>query len=205
MKVKICGITTVEDGLAAADAGADALGFMFYEPSVRFVTADQASPILAALPPFVTKVGVFVNPTETFVRQTLEQCPLDALQFHGEESPAFCRQFRGKVIKAFRVKDHDSLLATREFPAETWLLDSHVPGQRGGTGARFNWEIARAAVRGGGRVILAGGLTPENVAEAARIVRPYGFDVSSGVESSPGRKDAAKLKDFVAAVRAMES
>ena len=205
MKVKICGITTVDDALAAVEAGADALGFMFYEPSVRHITAAQAAPILHALPALVSKVGVFVNPTEEFVRRTLDQCALDALQFHGGESPAFCRQFRPKIIKAFRVQTAESLLATKEFPTETWLLDSHVPGQPGGTGARFNWEIARQAVAAGGRILLAGGLTPQNVGEAVRLVRPYGVDVSSGVESAPGRKDPAKVRAFIRAARGVET
>jgi phosphoribosylanthranilate isomerase len=204
VKVKICGITNVEDALAAVEAGASAVGFIFYEPSPRFLSPKDAAAIVHALPALVAKVGVFVNAPEDRVRRILDECALDTLQFHGEEPPEFCRRFPVKRIKAFRVRDPDSLAATRAYSTETWLLDSFVVGQPGGTGSRFNWEIAAAAVRSGGRVLLAGGLTPENVAAAARAVRPYGFDVSSGVESAPGKKDAAKVRAFIRAVREAE-
>ena len=204
MRVKICGIMNREDALAAVQAGADALGFMFFTGSPRWVTCAQAAEIIHAIPPFIARVGVFVNPTEAEVRAAIGACGLDTLQFHGEEAPDFCRQFGLKVIKAFRVRDESSLAGLKQFPTEAWLLDSYVAGQRGGTGAAFNWDLAAQAVQRGGRVILAGGLTPENVAEAVRRVRPYALDVSSGVESAPGHKDAGKLRAFLAAARAAD-
>jgi phosphoribosylanthranilate isomerase len=201
VKVKICGLTRVEDALAAVEAGADALGFMFYAPSPRCVTQQTAARIIDELPPFVAKVGVFVNPAVEEVRQAIADCGLDTLQFHGEESPEFCRQFGLKVLKAFRVQGPETLKVLPEYSAMAWLLDSFVPGTRGGTGNPFNWDIAAQAVNLGGRVILAGGLTPENVAEAVRRVSPYGLDVSSGVEFAPGKKDAAKIRAFIAAAK----
>jgi phosphoribosylanthranilate isomerase len=201
VRVKICGITRAEDALAAVDAGADALGFMFVEASPRCVTPEQAAGILRELPPFVARVGVFVNPSADRVRAAIAETGIDTLQFHGEETPAFCRQFGPRVIKAFRVRDAESLKPLADFRSETWLLDSFVAGKHGGTGAVFNWDLAAQAVKQGGRVILAGGLTPENVADAVRQVRPYALDVSSGVELSPGRKDAAKVRAFIAAAK----
>lgn len=203
VRVKICGITRTEDALAAVESGADALGFMFYEDSPRCVTVKQAAEIIAALPPFATRVGVFVNPTEGAVRAAIAGCGIDALQFHGEERPEFCRRFGLRVIKAFRVRDAESLKPLADFSSEAWLLDSFVAGKHGGTGAVFNWDLAAQAVQRGGRVILAGGLTPENAAEAVRRVRPYALDVSSGVESAPGKKDAAKVRAFIAAAKSV--
>lgn len=205
VRVKICGLTSVPDALAAVAAGADALGFMFYPPSPRNVTVEQAAAIIRELPPLVAKVGVFVNPTEADVRGAIEGAGIDTLQFHGEESPEFCRRFGLKSIKAFRVKDEAFLASLDGYGSEAWLLDAYVAGQLGGTGARFNWDLATQAIARGGRVILAGGLTPENAAEAVRQVRPYGLDVSSGVESAPGRKDAGKIQRFLAAAKGAAS
>ena len=201
VKVKICGITSAEDAMAAVDAGADALGFMFYAPSPRCVTRKAAARIIQQLPPFVAKAGVFVNPTVEEVRQAIAECGLDTLQFHGEEPPEFCRQFELKALKAFRVQGPETLKLLPDYSAMAWLLDSFVAGTRGGTGNTFNWDVAAQAVKLGGQVILAGGLTPENAAEAVRKVRPYGLDVSSGVESAPGKKDAAKVHAFIAAAK----
>ena len=201
VRVKICGITHAEDALAAVDAGADALGFMFVEASPRCVTHEQAAGILRELPPFVARVGVFVNPSADKVRAAIAETGIDTLQFHGEETPAFCRQFGLRVIKAFRVRDAESLKPLADFRSETWLLDSFVVGKHGGTGAVFNWDLAAQAVQQGGRVILAGGLSPENAADAVRRIRPYALDVSSGVELAPGRKDAAKVRAFIAAAK----
>ena len=202
VKVKICGITNAEDAVAAVDAGADALGFMFYPPSPRGVTREVAAQIIRQLPPFVAKVGVFVNPSEEEVRLAITGCGLDTVQFHGEESPEFCRQFGLKTLKAFRVQGLETLKLLPTYSTMAWLLDSFVAGTRGGTGNTFNWDIAMQAVKLGGRVILAGGLTPDNAAEAVRKVRPFALDVSSGVESAPGRKDAAKVRAFIAAAKA---
>lgn len=201
VRVKICGITRVEDALAAVEAGADALGFMFWEASPRSTTPEQVSKILRDLPPFVARVGVFVNPSADKVRSVIAETGIDTLQFHGEEAPEFCRQFGLRVIKAFRVRDADSLKPLADFRSEAWLLDSFVDGKHGGTGKVFNWDLAAQAVKQGGRVILAGGLTPENAADAVRRVRPYALDVSSGVESAPGKKDIAKIRAFIAAAK----
>jgi phosphoribosylanthranilate isomerase len=198
VRVKICGITSIVDANAAIEAGADALGFMFYAPSPRNLGLAQAAAIIRDLPPFVAKVGVFVNPSEEDVRLAIAEAGVDTLQFHGDESPEFCRRFGLKVIKAFRIKDEASLQPLPDYRSETWLLDTFVDGKLGGTGARFNWALASQAVAKGGRVILAGGLTPENVVDAVRRVRPFGLDVSSGVESAPGKKDAEKVRQFVA-------
>jgi phosphoribosylanthranilate isomerase len=201
VKVKICGVTAIGDALVAVAAGADALGLMFYDKSPRYLTHTAAAKIVEALPPFVAKVGVFVDPSEADVRRAIAECGIDTLQFHGQESPEFCRRFGLKVIKAFRIQSADSLKPLTAYSAEAWLLDSHVPGQLGGTGEKFNWDLAAMAVRQSSRVVLAGGLTPENVAEAARAVQPYAVDVSSGVESSPGKKDAQKVTAFIAAAK----
>lgn len=201
MKVKICGITSVEDALAAVNAGADALGFMFYEPSPRFVTPDCAARICRELPPFVAKVGVFVDASEAAVCETMERCGLDALQFHGGEEPAYCRRFGKTVIKAFRVQDENSLKQMEPFEHEAWLLDAYVAGQLGGTGRAFNWELARQAAQRHWPIILAGGLTPENIGRAVGEVGPFAVDVSSGVESAPGKKDRSKMEAFIAAAK----
>jgi phosphoribosylanthranilate isomerase len=204
-KVKICGITRLPDALAAVEAGADALGFMFYEGSKRNLSPAAAAAIIRALPPFVAKVGVFVNASAETVRAVVAECGLDTLQFHGEETPEFCRQFAPlKVIKAFRIQDAASLKPLPDFAVDAWLLDSYVAGQRGGTGERFNWELAAQAKELGRPVILAGGLTPENVADAVQQVWPFGVDVSSGVETAPGQKDAGLVQRFVGLVREME-
>jgi phosphoribosylanthranilate isomerase len=198
VRVKICGITNLDDALAAVDAGADALGFMFYEKSPRNVPARTAADIARQLPPFVAKVGVFVNASEETISKTLAECCLDTLQFHGDETPAFCLRFSPlKVYKAFRIQNIESLQSLPTFKTAAWLLDSFEPDKPGGTGTKFNWDLAIEAKKLGRPIILAGGLTPENVADAVRKVRPYAVDVSSGVESSPGKKDHAKIKAFI--------
>jgi phosphoribosylanthranilate isomerase len=202
LRIKICGITNREDALAAVDAGADALGFVFVEPSPRWISPDVAASIIRDLPPLISKVGVFVNAPPSFVTQAVVTAGLDVLQFHGEESPEYCRGFPSlPKIKAFRIQGPETLPALRSYATAAWLLDSYDPRQRGGTGRAMNWDLAVEA-RGMGRpIILAGGLTPANVAEAVRRVRPYAVDVSSGVETTPGRKDGEKLRQFVAWAR----
>jgi phosphoribosylanthranilate isomerase len=203
VRVKICGITNLDDALAAVDAGADALGFMFYEKSSRKVSFKTAQQIVRQLPPFIAKVGVFANASEETVRRTVAECGLDTLQFHGEETPEFCQRFSPlKVYKAFRIQSLESLQPLPAFKTDAWLLDSFVGGKIGGTGKQFNWDLAVAAKKLGRPVILAGGLTPENVADAVRKVSPYAVDVSSGVESSPGKKDRRKLHGFISAAKA---
>ncbi|WP_040548395.1 phosphoribosylanthranilate isomerase [Pedosphaera parvula] len=199
--VKICGITNIEDGMAAAEAGANAIGLMFYEQSPRNVSLQTAAKIANQLPPYVIKVGVFVNPTEELVSRAVTDCGLNVLQFHGEETPEFCQLFPVMSIKAFRIKDAESLNALTDYPTDAWLLDAYVAGQLGGTGAKFNWDLAVAAKNRGRPIFLAGGLTPENVADAIRQVQPYAVDVSSGVESAPGKKDHAKVRAFIQAAK----
>lgn len=201
VRVKICGITRLDDALAAVEAGADALGFVFCETSPRCVTVSVAARIVEGLPPFVAKVGLFVNAPEAQIRSVADACGLDTLQLHGEEPPEFCQRFELKWIKAFRVRDESSLHVLPTYRAAAWLLDSYVPGKAGGTGERFNWELARRAAGLCPRVILAGGLTPENVAEAVRQVHPYAVDVSSGVEKEPGIKDEQKVRAFIQAAK----
>ena len=200
--VKICGLTNEADALAAVAAGADAVGFMFYEASPRYVLPGRVREIVEVLPAGVAKVGVFVNAHPEAVRTAAALCGLDTLQFHGEESPEYCHQFAPlHVWKAMPVKDTTSLFRLTSFETAAWLLDACVPGLRGGTGAKFNWDLALKAKELGRPIVLAGGLTPGNVAAAVRQVQPWGVDVSSGVESWPGRKDEAKVRAFIAAAR----
>ena len=201
VRVKICGITSPEDARAAVEAGADALGFMFYEPSPRCITPEQAAAIIDELPAHVAKVGVFVDADEAMVRTTAATVGLDTLQFHGNEPPDFCARFELQTIKAFRVKDSDSLSQLPDYDTDAWLLDSHVQGMPGGTGERFNWDLAVEAKRFGRPILLAGGLTTDNAAEAVSQVAPFGLDVSSGVEAAPGCKDATKVATFVVSAK----
>ena len=193
-KVKICGITSVADGLAAAEAGADMIGLMFYEKSPRHISLAQAVEISRALPPFVLRVGVFVNPEEGFVAQAIAACGLNLLQFHGDEPSEFCTQFGAMSVKALRVQNADSLAALENYATDAFLLDAYSKSGLGGTGEKFNWDLAIEAQKFGKPIFLAGGLTPENVAGAVKQVKPFAVDVSSGVESAPGKKDAAKVR-----------
>jgi phosphoribosylanthranilate isomerase len=202
VKVKICGITRVEDAQAAVAAGADLLGFVFYDRSPRHVTLGEAAAIARTVPPHVVRVGLFVNAPAPDVAEAISACGLQLLQFHGDEPPEYCRQFPAMTMKAFRMKDAETLGQLPEYATDAWLLDAYVPGERGGTGHTFNWDLAVAAVKLGRPVFLAGGLTPENVAEAVRRVRPFAVDVSSGVEAAPGVKDAVRMRAFIAAAKA---
>jgi phosphoribosylanthranilate isomerase len=199
--VKICGITNAEDALAAAGSGADALGLMFYEGSPRHITSKAAAEIARQLPPFVIKVGVFVNAPEDAVLRAIGDCGLNIVQFHGDETPEYCAQFPVMAIKAFRIRDASSLKALEDYQTDAFLLDAHTSGKLGGTGATFNWDLAVEAQKLGRPIFLAGGLTPENVAEAVRRVQPYAVDVSSGVETSPGKKDHQKVAAFIKAAK----
>ncbi len=197
-RVKICGITNEADARLAVEAGADAVGFVFFERSPRYLGVEEARKIIHGLPPFVSKVGVFVNATVEQIRATVFGCGLDTVQLHGEETPEFAASITfATCYKAFRVQNESALTQLSAFGTCAWLLDSYVPGQMGGTGEMFNWDIAQAAIRLGRPVILAGGLTPENVCRAVCQVRPYAVDVSSGVEATPGRKDPKKVRLFV--------
>ncbi len=199
--VKICGITNPGDGLAAAAAGADAVGFVFCESSPRQVSIPRAAEIIRELPRLIVKVGVFVNAPEELVVRAMGECGLTLLQFHGEETPEYCRQFGVMSMKAFRIRDASSLEALPNYATDAWLLDAYAPDRKGGTGEKFNWDLAVEAQRLGRPIFLAGGLTPRNVGEAVRKVRPYGVDVSSGVEASPGKKDLDKVRAFVKAAK----
>jgi phosphoribosylanthranilate isomerase len=203
VKVKICGITNAPDALAAAAAGADALGFMFYDASPRHITLGAAAEIIRQLPPSVVKVGVFVNASTDRVVRAIGECGLNLLQFHGDETPEYCVQFGVMSMKAFRIRDADSLRTLPEYATDAWLLDAYVADNPGGTGETFNWDLAVEARKLGRPIFLAGGLTPENVAEAIRKVQPYAVDVSSGVETAPGKKDPDKMSRFIAAARSV--
>jgi len=201
VRIKICGITRVEDAVAAADLGADAIGLVFYERSPRRVTADQASEIVAALPPFVTTVGLFVDAAAHEVERVLARVPLDLLQFHGDEPAVYCAAFARPYIKALRMRPELILAqAADEYAtARGILLDTFVEGVPGGTGQTFTWSPVPDAVKM--PIILAGGLNATNVAEAIATVRPWAVDVSGGVEATKGVKDAALMAAFVEAVR----
>ncbi len=203
-RIKICGITRVEDALAAAASGADAIGLVFHEKSPRHVTVRQAARLAAALPPFVAAVGLFVNVSADFVHAVLEQVPLDVLQFHGDETPEFCASFERPYIKAIRVREGVDLVqcASRYAAAKGLLLDAWVEGIPGGTGHSFDWELIPRDLPL--PVILSGGLTPANVADAIRAVQPYAVDVSSGVEARKGIKDAAKIAAFINEVKQVD-
>ncbi|MCI3952941.1 MAG: phosphoribosylanthranilate isomerase [Burkholderiales bacterium] len=199
--IKVCGVARVEDALAAAHHGAHAIGLVFYRPSPRYVAPALAREIIRTLPPFVTPVGLFVDATEAEVRETIALAPVGLLQFHGSESPAFCRQFALPYIKAIRVKAGTDLLQyARDYhDAKALLLDAFVEGTHGGTGQSFDWGLIPRTLPV--PVVLSGGLDARNVAGAIQQVRPWAVDVSSGVESAPGIKDAGKIAAFVSGVR----
>jgi phosphoribosylanthranilate isomerase len=197
-KIKICGITNLDDALLAVELGADALGFIFYQKSPRYIKVTDAANICNALPPFVAKVGVFVDELEYEIEKALNECLLNALQFHGDEPPGFCQKFAAKSIKAIRVRDEESLRAAEEYDVDALLLDTYTHESRGGTGRTFDWSLAvRAKEFLSVPIILSGGLTTANVQEAVRKVRPYAVDVASGVERERGKKDPEKLRRFI--------
>jgi phosphoribosylanthranilate isomerase len=205
VKVKICGITNAPDALAAVEAGADALGFMFYEPSPRHIAIRQAAEIIRELPPFILKAGVFVDASEDVVLRAIGDCGLNLLQFHGQETPEYCTQFGLMSMKAFRIRDAASLTSLQNYATDAWLLDAFNTDKLGGTGEKFNWELAIEAKKSGRPIFLAGGLTPDNVAGAVQMVQPFGVDVSSGVEAAPGKKDHGKVREFIKAARSVET
>jgi phosphoribosylanthranilate isomerase len=202
IRIKICGITNVDDALKAVDFGADALGFVFYKGSPRYVSPERAREIIRKLPPFVTTVGVFVDESRQEISNIVSHAGINVIQFHGDETPDAC-SISHCAIKAIRVKSIDSLEPLKLFRniVSAFLLDAYAPDALGGTGLKFNWDIAVEAKQFG-RIILAGGLTPDNVQDAISHVRPYGIDVSSGVEASKGKKDIQKMKAFIEKARA---
>jgi len=207
VRVKICGITNLEDALAAVEAGADLLGFVFYPLSPRYVALERAREIILALRrsgATVRMVGVFVDEELTRVREAIRECDLDYAQLHGEEPPAYVAALGGRAIKALRVRSAADVERLGSYQAAAYLLDTYHPTKPGGTGEVWEWGLAVAAKRYG-PIILAGGLTPDNVAQAVRQVRPWAVDVSSGVEVAPGRKDRVRMRRFVAAVRGLSA
>ncbi len=199
IRVKICGITSLEDALWAVRSGADALGFVFSE-SPRMIAPEEARAIVMKLPPFITTVGLFVNEGAGKINNLVSECHLDRVQLHGEESEEFCHNFNRPVIKAFRIKDKSSLGFVNNYQVSAYLFDAYVPGIAGGTGATFSWNIVKER-HFNAPVVLAGGLNPDNVRKAIRIVKPYAVDVSSGVELSPGVKDPGKIERFIKKVK----
>jgi len=200
VRIKICGITNLEDALVATELGADAVGFVFYEKSPRYINPRTAALIIRELPPFVATVGVFVNEPPEKLVDIAKQSGVGCVQLHGDETPEYCASLGLRTIKALRVKDAYVLNELRSFTVSGILLDTYREGVPGGTGETFDWEIAAEAAKAG-RIILSGGLTPGNVKQAIEKVRPYAVDVSSGVESKPGRKDHEKLRKFFEQVR----
>lgn len=196
---KICGITNREDALCAVNCGADALGFIFYEKSPRYVAPEKAAEIICDLPPFVTPVGVFVNAPH--IDATVKLAGLRAIQLHGDEPPEACLRHEVPVIRTLRVGSEFDALALRSYPVHTFLLDTARAGSYGGTGETFDWAKAREA-KNYGRIILSGGLNPDNVREAIEQVAPYAVDTSSGVEAEPGKKDHKKVRNFLARAKA---
>ena len=200
IRVKVCGITSVEDALVAAEAGADALGLIFVEGTPRYVTPARAAAIVAALPPFVCPVGVFWDHPVGHVRAVADECGLQAVQLHGTEPPEMVAALPVPVLKTVKIKGPDDLALLDRYKPAAFLLDSPARFSEGETRAPISWTLARQAARLS-RVILSAGLTPDNVAEAIRIAGPWGVDVNSGVEAEPGRKDPEKVRRFVDAAR----
>lgn len=200
-EIKICGITNIEDGLAAASAGADALGFVFHPPSPRYVTPGRAREIIGALPQEVCTVGVFVGLASVEVLQIAELCGLDFIQLHGAETPEYCRRFpRERLIKALSIRSEGEFATIADYPVRAFLVDAHDPVRFGGTGKTCDWNVAhKAAARH--PLILAGGLGTKNILAALEAVRPLAVDLSSGVESAPGKKDHEKIRAVIASVR----
>ena len=201
VKVKICGMTNLSDVKAAVDGGVDAVGFIFYKKSPRSVTMQTVREIVLELPPFVDSVGVFVDEKAEQINKIADRCNLDRVQLHGNESPTFCKKIRRRVIKAIRVKDIQSLKKLSDYPVSSFLLDTFSEDQYGGTGRVFDWNLAFPAKKYG-PIILAGGLTPNNVRQAIQRIQPYGVDVCSGVESQPGIKAHKKMQAFLKNVKA---
>ena len=203
VKIKICGITNTEDATWVANLGADYLGLVFARDSKRKVNLEKAKEIVSITPPYIKKVGLFVDEEPGVVDKVLTLCKLDMLQFHGQESPDYCNQFKEKaeIIKAFRLKDETSLSQIPQYDVNFYLLDAYVEGEPGGTGESFNWDLALKVKEFGRPIFLAGGLNPDNVVEAIKKVQPFAVDVSSGIESSPRRKNVELMQEFIKKIR----
>ena len=205
VKVKICGITNIDDAMAAVEFGADALGFVFFQGSPRYISPDAAAGIIRKLPSFAMTIGVFVDEKPSQIEKTIASTGIDVIQLHGDEPPEMCA-FSRRIIKAIRVKSLASLdpLVHYQDKVSAFLLDTFSPGSFGGTGQKFNWDIATDAKQFG-RTILSGGLTPDNIVEAVKQVEPYGVDVSSGVELKKGEKDHLKMRLFIERAKAAQN
>ena len=202
VKVKICGITNLEDALNSVRAGCDALGFVFYKQSPHYITPQKAKQIIKKLPKDIIKVGVFVNAKEETIRHIAKFCGLDILQFHGNEYPEFCQRFKGgKIIKAFRIKDKIDLLKILRYKTFAYLFDTFIKSKPGGTGRKFNWELLKDLEDIKRPIFLSGGLNEKNIKEALESVHPAWVDVSSSVEIKPGKKDYKKIRKFIKATR----
>ncbi len=199
-RIKICGITNIEDALLAIDLGADALGFIFYRESKRYIDPLVARDIISSLPPFINTVGVFVNQQADEIKTVKEKAGFHTIQLHGDESPDLCKKLDGKVIKAIRIRDKINAEEVESYPVMAVLFDTYSTKGFGGTGESFSWEILKD-LNTSKKIILSGGLTPENVSHAIQSVKPYAVDVSSGVEDYYGKKSSEKLKAFIEAVR----
>jgi phosphoribosylanthranilate isomerase len=211
IRVKFCGITSIEDRDSAIIAGADAIGIVFFKDSPRFVSLEKAERIVKDIPPFISAVGVFVNENPEFIGECVERCDLNAVQLHGDEDAKYCLRLKDmnfnrevKLIKSIRVKDKNSLATIEDCPADAILLDVYKKGLYGGTGEGFDPSLAIIAKEYGRNIIISGGLNPGNVYDIVRKIRPYGADVSSGIESSPGRKNVELMERFIAEVRLAE-
>ncbi|UCB57669.1 MAG: phosphoribosylanthranilate isomerase [Candidatus Omnitrophota bacterium] len=202
-KIKICGITNKEDAIWVANLGADYFGMIFARVSKRKISLEKAKEISEAVPPYIKKVGLFADEEPKTVNKVLEICKLDVLQFHGEETPEYCHEFKGKaeIIKGFRMKDEESIARIPQYDVDYYLLDAFVEGEIGGTGQTFNWDLALKVKELGRPIFLAGGLNPDNVGEAIKKVRPFAVDVASGVESSPRKKNIELMREFINKVR----
>jgi len=200
-KIKICGITNMEDAMAAVNLGVDALGFVFYKDSKRYIKPSKAYEITRMLPPFVTKIGVFANEDQVAIRDITAEIKLDLLQIHGDETPEYCGRLEIPYIKAFRLKDGTTLSEVNEYSTDFLLFDTYSKDEYGGTGHAFDWRILKDKPFDNKYVILSGGLNPGNVGDAVSFLNPYAVDVSSGVEEYPGKKDIEKLIKFIEAVK----
>ncbi len=210
IRVKFCGITSLDDAKKAVLAGADAIGFVFFEDSPRCVSPEFAEAAIKEIPPFVSSVGVFVNENLSFIEECVERCGLNAVQLHGDEDVEYCSKFKKlnlegvKLIKAIRVKDKESIGYIEETPADAILLDTYKSGVYGGTGIGFDRSLALLAKEYGRHLIISGGLDSDNVRNVIKEVRPYGVDVSSGIESNPGNKNVELMEEFIKQVRLAE-
>lgn len=201
-KVKICGITNLEDAMVSIEAGCDALGFVFYKKSPRYIRPEEAKEIIKQIPESIKKVGVFVNEKEQNIKCIAKDLKLNILQFHGDELPEFCRKFKNyKIIKALRIKDKDSLKRLGRYSVWAFLFDAYQKNLFGGTGKNFDWKIIKDINLRPKNIFLSGGLSVKNVKEAINLIKPNWVDVSSSVEIRPGKKDHRKIKEFIRAVR----